>query len=545
MKNFIGLVIVLLALSETAVAQRVDSLSLATKSGVPLTTYIKHDLLPRPAVIFYTTYHQGPSDLKILDRLYDKGFAAILVYARGIPANLSAYSPYENEAEDIHQIIDWASKQAWCNGSLGMYGGSYTGFAQWAAVKKVHPALKTIVPQVAVMPGFDTPMENNVPLNLGVYWPHDNIYKKPPLPRSLPFEWFEGGYAFQDLDSIGGHPSPIFKKWLKHPDYDKYWQSLVPTPQEYQNINIPVLSTTGYYDGSQLSTIQYFKLHSKYNPAAEHYLVIGPYDHWGGQRRYTPILMNYVLDSAAHVNMGDLALDWLAYILQGKPKPSLLKDRVNYQIMGANSWVHAPTLATEDHLRFYLDGTDLRPTAPKSKKGRLFTVDMKDRNTQNNFYTPEIVFDSLDPSGGLVYLSQVLDHDRTMAGSFSGELHLLSNKKDMDISLALYEQLEDGRYFFLTRYLGRASYADDPSTRHLFTPGKPVKVKFNNTRFVSKKIRKGSRILILLNTNKHPFEIINYGSGKPVAEEKMDDAGEAMRVEFLNSSFIDLPLKTP
>src|SRR5690606_7273778 len=158
----------------------------------------------------------------------------------------------------------------------------------------------------------------------------DNIYKKPPLPRSLPFEWFEGGYAFQDLDSIGGHPSPIFKKWLKHPDYDKYWQSLVPTPQEYQNINIPVLSTTGYYDGSQLSTIQYFKLHSKYNPAAEHYLVIGPYDHWGGQRRYTPILMNYVLDSAAHVNMGDLALDWLAYILQGKPKPSLLKDRVNY-----------------------------------------------------------------------------------------------------------------------------------------------------------------------------------------------------------------------
>lgn len=213
--------------------------------------------------------------------------------------------------------------------------------------------------------------------------------------------------------------------------------------------------------------------------------------------------------------------------------------------MGANSWVHASTLATEDHLRFYLDGTDLRPTAPKSKKGRLFTVDMKDRNTQNNFYTPEIVFDSLDPSGGLVYLSQVLDHDRTMAGSFSGELHLLSNKKDMDISLALYEQLEDGRYFFLTRYLGRASYADDPSTRHLFTPGKPVKVKFNNTRFVSKKIRKGSRILILLNTNKHPFEIINYGSGKPVAEEKMDDAGEAMRVEFLNSSFIDLPLKTP
>lgn len=66
-----------------------------------------------------------------------------------------------------------------------MYGGSYTGFSQWATVKKIHPALKTIVPQVAVMPGFDTPMENNVQLNLSLYWPHHSIYKMPPIKKEV------------------------------------------------------------------------------------------------------------------------------------------------------------------------------------------------------------------------------------------------------------------------------------------------------------------------------------------------------------------------
>ena len=90
-------------------------------------------------------------------------------------------TPYENEQDDIYDIIDWISKQEWCNGKVGMYGGSYTGFSQWSTVKNSHPALKTIVPQVAVMPGFDAPMENNVQMNLGLYWPNDNIYKKAPI----------------------------------------------------------------------------------------------------------------------------------------------------------------------------------------------------------------------------------------------------------------------------------------------------------------------------------------------------------------------------
>ena len=119
-----------------------------------------------------------------------------MAYARGIRTDLKNYAPYEHEGTDIYDIVDWISKQTWCNGKVGMYGGRYTGFSQWAMAKNIHPALKTIVPQVAVVPGFDVPMENNVPTTNILSWANDNIYKFQPLRRSLPFEWFENGTSF-------------------------------------------------------------------------------------------------------------------------------------------------------------------------------------------------------------------------------------------------------------------------------------------------------------------------------------------------------------
>jgi len=195
---------------------------------------------------------------------------------------------------------------------------------------------------VAVMPGYDFPMENNVPLSHILSWSNDNIYKNKPLPRSLPFDYFNNGVAYNKLDSIANCQNPIFQKWLSHPAYDSYWQSMVPTPAEYTKINIPVLTTTGYYDGSQIGAIQYFKLHGKSNKNANHYFVIGPYDHWGGQRRASKNLMGYEIDSVANISMMDLAYGWLDYILKGKPKPELLKDKVNFQVMGTNTWKHSP-----------------------------------------------------------------------------------------------------------------------------------------------------------------------------------------------------------
>ncbi len=525
-----------------------DSVLIPTKSGIDISALIvrqKTNLDPLPAILFYTTYYQGSGDAIFGKKSAEKGYVGIVAYARGIRTDINHYRPYENEANDIYDIIDWISKQSWCNGSIGMYGGSYSGFSQWATAKNVHPALKTIVPQVAVMPGYDTPMENNVEMNLGLYWPHDHIYKKEPIRRSLPFEWFETGIAFKDIDSLAGYRNSIFQSWLKHNNYDKYWQSLVPTSEEYAKINIPVLTTTGYYDGSQIGAIQYFKLHHKYNKNANHYFVIGPYDHWGGQRKPARNLMGYEIDSVANVSMMELAYEWLDYILKGKSKPELLKDKVIYQVMGTNEWRHSSSLndINNDTLILYLDQETLSAHKPKVSNFRRQTVDFKDRENQNNYYTPEIIFDTLDESNGLVFTTQSFKKEFSINGSFTGSLWATINKKDMDVSMALYELMPDGRYFFLSRYVGRASFAKDNSKRQLLKPNKKENIPFDNTRFVSKKINKDSRLVILLNINKHPFEIINYGSGKPVSEETIQDAGEPLQIKWHNDSFIKIPIR--
>ena len=524
-----------------------DSVSIPTRNGIDISAIIvrkRTNMQPLPVVLFYTTYYQGKTDDYFAKISAEKDYIGIVAYARGIKTNLKEYAPYEHEATDVYDIIDWISKQTWCNGSVGMLGGSYTGYSQWATAKKIHPALKTIVPQVAVMPGFDMPMENNVPFGNILGWANDNIYKNKPYDRDLVFNWFNNGTSFQSLDSLGNHPNPIFLKWLRHPDYDSYWKSMVPTPEEYSKINIPILSTTGYYDGSQIGAIQYFKLHNKYNKDANHYLVIGPYDHWGGQSKPQKNLMSYEIDPVANISMRELAFQWLDYILKDKPKPELLKDKVNYQVMGTNEWKHAPSLQAinNDTLTFYLDHNILVSKKPKKKNFEKLTIDFKDRTSQNNYYTPEIIFDTLDASNGLIFKTIPFETDFDITGSFTGNLFATINKKDIDISMALYELMPDGKYFFLTRYVGRASYAKDNTKRQLLKPNRKESIPFSNTRFVSKKINKGSRLVILLNINKHPFEIINYGSGKPVSEETIQDAKEPLQIKWYNKSFIQIPI---
>lgn len=524
-----------------------DNVSIPTRDYIDISATIvqnKKNKTPLPVILFYTTYHQGESDQYFAKLSADKEYVGVVAYARGIRTDVKNYAPYEHEATDIYDIIEWISKQPWCNGDVGMYGGSYTGFSQWAAMKSPHPALKTIVPQVAVMPGYDTPMENNVQMNLGLYWPHANIYKKEPIRRSLPFEWFENGIAFKSMDSLAGYKNHIFQKWLSHPAYDEYWQSMVPTPEEYANINIPILTTTGYYDDSQVGALQYFKNHNKYNINPEHYLVIGPYDHWGAQRKPSQDLMGYKIDSVANINMMELAYSWLDYILKGKTKPEILKDKINYQVMETNLWKHAPSLGkiNNDTLTLYLDDASLKTQKPQKKSFKKQTVDFADRENQNNYYTPQIIFDSLDASGGLIFKTLPFETEFSINGSFSGNLSVTINKKDMDVSLALYELMPNGNYFFITRYVGRASYSQDPTKRNLLVPYQKENIAFANTRFVSKKIGKGSQLVILLNINKHPFEIINYGSGKPVSEETIKDARKPLQIDWHNDSYIKLPV---
>ena len=521
----------------------------------------KSDKTKKPALLQFTIYVRDKGrDLEVIKKSVDRGYVGVIAYTRGKRYSTDEILPYENDGDDANAVINWLSNQNWCDGRVGMYGGSYNGFTQWAATKSLHPALKTIVPYVANRPGMGLPTENGIFVNPNYYWSlyvANNRYLDTTVSndrnrfRQLQNTWWQSGVAFSKIDSIDGHPNRLFQRWLQHPSYDEYWQDMTPYKEEFSQIDIPVFTIDGYYNDSQNSSLSYLRDHYKYNPSAEHYLVIGPYGHFGAQYKGDSILNGYEVDKDALINTEEITYQWFDYIFKNGKRPQILEDRINYQVMGANEWRSAPSIAdmSDSGLRFYLshqkveDVHLLSLTKPEVRDYHYQEVDFSDRDVWNNDYYPgPIIRDYRDMGNGFNFLSEPMEEDIIVNGSFKGVLNVNINKKDFDFGVTLYEVMQDGNYFNLSHIIGRASYARDITKRNLLKPDNNESIPFSNTRLVSKKIAKGNRLMIHINVNKNPFSDLNYGSGKEVSEESIQDAEEVLKVKWFNDSFVEIPI---
>lgn len=540
-----------------------DSVLIRTNDGATLSAVVvrrREMNFPAPAALMFSVYSNLERSLSEAKYSAARGYVGVFADTRGKRLSPDPIEPYEHEGNDVNAVIDWISKQSWSNGKVGMYGGSYSGFAQWAATKHIHPALKTIVPYVAAIPGQGLPMENNVFLNANYQWSFyvtNNKYVDDAVNNdrqrwaAMRNNWYKSGESYRKIDSIDGTPNRLLQKWLMHPSYDSYWQDMVPYQKDFSRINIPVLSITGYYDDGQISALDYLNEHYKYNPKAEHYLIIGPYDHFGAQMGGVPFLRGYQVDPTALINTKEITFEWLDYVLKGGRKPGILKDKINFEVMGSNRWGHAASIEkmSNKKLRFYLSeihsGNDFqlslkRPFKPADIKQE---VDLADRESFNNDYYPDpIMKKELDRSNGLFFISEPFRKEVIVNGSFSGILKAIINKKDMDIGVVLYEVKPNGEFFQLSYFLGRASYAKNRSVRKLLHPGKLESIPFSKTRLVSRQLKKGSRLLVVLNIDKNPFAQINYGTGKDVSDETIRDAKVPLKIRWSNDSFIEVPL---
>jgi putative CocE/NonD family hydrolase len=515
----------------------------------------------QPTIVMFSIYPSSANIIYAKD-MASKGYNGVIAYTRGKWLSNDTLRSFEHDGEDANAVIDWIVQQPWSNGKVGMMGGSYLGFAQWATVKKLHPALKTIVPQVAVGIGVDYPMQNNVFMSYMLRWIHyiENNkntdikeFRNTKKWNTLYSDWFESGRAFRTLDSIDGRPNDTFQRWLDHPSRDEFWQNMVADKDDFSKINIPILTTTGYFDDDQTGALYYLKEHYKYFENPEHYLVIGPYNHGGAQGVPRHELGGYALDSVAKISIDDLAFEWFDYVLKGNEKPILLKDKVNYQVMEANTWKHTTSLDDlhKKQQTFYLSEEKVGETYQlQSTKGNpnnyiSQVIDFSDRKKLHKHYdfqNSKIVDTILKTNNGLVFKTAPFEQDIEINGSFSGELSVMINKKDMDYTLLLYEQKVDGSYFYLSNYIQRASYSESNEVRKLLTPNQKTKLAFKDTYFTSKKIAKGSRLILIVNINKDPQWEVNYGTGKEVSRETIKDAGEPLQVKWFTDSYIKIPV---
>lgn len=543
-----------------------DDVLIKTREGITLSaTLVLPNPMPAgriPTILEYTIYSDPERNKTAAEEIAARGYACLIAEVRGKRLSPDPVVPYEHDAADSHAVLDWIARQPWSDGKVGMIGGSYSGFTAWAATKRKHPALKGIAVSAAAIPGLGLPMHNNVFLTANYQWPFyvtnnklldDTVNENGRRSWKLPRDWFMSGRSYREIDAVDGTPNPWLQRWLMHPAYDKYWQAMVPYRNDFAHVNIPVLTITGYYDDAQISALHYFKQHLAFGRQPEHYVVIGPYDHLGtGWREKPAVLREYTIDPVAQIDSQELKLEFMDYVLKGKPKPALLANKINYEVMGANVWRHAPSLDSVHggvRMRLYFSSQkseglfSLVNRQPPSDSRVTHEVDLADRVKFHNYhaYPMPIVQGPLSYVTESIFVSEPFEAPTVISGSFTGELAVVINKKDFDLGITVYEAMAGGKLFHLGSGIQRASYGEDPTDRHLLTPGKQEHVKFE-TSMVSRQMQPGSRLLVLVDAIKSPSAQVNYGTGKDVSDESVKDAGDPLKIEIRSGSFFEVPL---
>jgi len=150
------------------------------------------------------------------------------------------FYPWVNDCNDGYDTIQWIGSQPWCDGNVGMIGGSYVGNVQWQAAVMGSSYLKAIVPRVIGDDLHGSPHYQGGAFQLGwsATWSFrmsgrtaQNIdkYNWDQLFMTLPLK---------DLPKAGGKDIPYFSDWISHPDYDDYWKKLA-IKERYEEIKMP------------------------------------------------------------------------------------------------------------------------------------------------------------------------------------------------------------------------------------------------------------------------------------------------------------------
>jgi hypothetical protein len=119
-----------------------------------------------------------------------------------------------------------------------------------------------------------------------------------------------------------------------------------------------------------------------------------------------------------------------------------------------------------------------------------------------------------------------------------------TNKRDLDLTVALYELLPDGTYFhlFAPAEEFRASQLHDPARRRLLRPGAPEWLAFTSARITAVRIESGARLVMVLRVVKRADREINYGSGRAVSADSIASGHTPVKLTLLRGSYLDLPI---
>lgn len=516
------------------------------------TLYLPVDQVAPSPVVFTLTPYVGQTYHERGVYFASHGLPFLTVDVRGRGNSDGVFKANGNEGPDGHDVVEWLAQQPWCNGKVAMWGGSYGGYVQWAVAGQFPPHLVTIVPVAAPFRGVDSPMRNGIFSPYRIQWltlisgrtAQDRIFADQSFWSAQFKRAFETGTPFRQLDGFLGNPSPIFQEWLTHPERDAYWDAYNPTPECYSRMSLPVLTITGMYDGNQPGALMHYREHlrcANVESRARHYLVIGPWDH-AGTRTPQPQFCGLKVGPASVVDLNRLHRQWYAWTLQDGPRPDFLRKNIAYYVMVAEKWRYADSLegVTARAEPFYLRSTtnpidvfhsgELTPDASPAGGPDSYVYDPLDVRLAGLESTvdPESRVDvrMVHARSGrqLVYHTAPFTTDTEITGFFELAVWLSIDRQDTDFSVAIYEIGNDGSAVQLTNDCLRARYRTSLREPRPIGTQDPLRYDFLSFMFVSRLVRKGCRLRLVIGPVDSIYAQKNYNSGGVVADESLKDA---------------------
>ena len=556
---------------------------IAMRDGVKLFTRVyvpKDDSQPWPIILTRTPYalkpygadnYTDPSgsfrtlarDKFILVTQDVRGrFGSEGEYVHVRPFNPQKRAKDIDENSDTWDTIDWLVKNVPNNsGKVGMFGISYPGFYTALGMIDSHPALKAASPQAPISDWFmgDDIHHNGaffLTQNFGFfYWfaqkAEDPLHEELKnfnfkTPDGYDFFLRMGPLANSDAVFLKGR-APEWNEFLAHPTYDAFWQARNIRPH-LKNIHCAVMTVGGWFDAEDLfGPLETHRWTEKQNPGITNLLVMGPWSHgeWGRGtgEKLGPISFHA---KTAEFYREKIELPFFRQFLKG-PDTNYIGSKAHVFETGTHQWrrfdAWPPKQASARTLYFRSGGT-LAFDPPAETEG--FDEYVSDPAKPVPY--------TADPSTGyprsypiedqrfvasrtdvLVYETEPLEEDFTLAGPLKAVLHVSTTGTDADwivklvdvyagdfpnpepnpasVKLGGYQQLVRGDVF-------RGKFRNSFEKPEPFEPGKVTKIEFTMPD-VCHTFRRGHRVVVQVQSSwfplvdRNPQTFVNIPTAKP------------------------------
>jgi predicted acyl esterase len=440
--------------------------------GTPLATdiYRPFGSGPHPVILIRTPYgRDGWVEACFAFALI--GYACVAQDTRGRGDSGGDDTVFRDDADDGRATIEWLSEQSWCDGNIGMFGGSAFAITQYLPAPGADAALRSIAPFVA------TP---------DLY--HHAFLQGGAIREALAVNWLDGqGSGF------------FYDEVLQHRVKDAWWDPL-EVLEHVGSIHTVGLHVGGWYDIFGQGTIDAFteiQGNGGSGAVGRQYLVMGPWTHgdlFSNSNGALIYPVNAVLDPL------DILLPWYDATLRGDASEIDDWPAARVYLMGAvaepgapgNEWVDldgwppsvrprsfylsdtralAMTLPDPGELTLVSDPSDPVPTFGGANLHPSLMVDGREMGDGPQDQRPIEA-----RSDVLTFSTEPLVQPVTVMGPVRATVWLVPDTPDLDLAVRLTDVYPDGRSMLVLDGIQRARMRCGDEVECLLTPGVPVEL---------------------------------------------------------------------